>query len=418
MEDSELAKLLATARTRRGLDQAEVARVLGLSTAQVSHFERGRRVPQTGQLVALSDALSISPLHAALVRLRDEVEQLESPNSARADMLVEIDRLIRGCSGQAVVAPGAQRTLAHFPDGFDDLVVVTGDRRESPPKNVGDIGANTASTIDDRWLHELNLPRGTEKVSDKEFVVSSDDRLRKKYGQRNILVVGSPASNHLARIVNRVAIFRFNTRATYEQGLARLLGELRTEEDRSLLASRMRERLPDLKQWMHAFYTGGIIDPIKGDVRGINEPADKQFAAISLAKNPWAADGDYGHVCVLVAGFRLFGTAAAVRWLGQPEQFERHPFGGVLEVQFNPDRHWEDRMSTLTPQWDDKGSDAPGTNAEEPGGYTYDELLRGLQRMVSQKRDGNLSELLNVTADELASSIDLLEARPQRPGAD
>ena len=51
---------LASAREKRGLSQAEVAKLAGLQPAAIGHFERDRRKPSFANVRALAKALSIS----------------------------------------------------------------------------------------------------------------------------------------------------------------------------------------------------------------------------------------------------------------------------------------------------------------------------------------------------------------------
>ena len=65
----------------------------------------------------------------------------------------------------------------------------------------------------------LQLPSGTEIISDKTLLLDTEDgaaaeqRLRKRFGDKNLLVIGSPASNLAARALNRGACFSFSCSA-------------------------------------------------------------------------------------------------------------------------------------------------------------------------------------------------------------
>ena len=54
------ASRLREARTRRGLDQSELAKRLGLKPSAICHFEAGRRVPAVETLLHLADELNTS----------------------------------------------------------------------------------------------------------------------------------------------------------------------------------------------------------------------------------------------------------------------------------------------------------------------------------------------------------------------
>ena len=60
MTTSSLKKNLPTARQVRKLTQADLAKKTGLPPAQISHFERGERVPCLRNMIKLSEALGIS----------------------------------------------------------------------------------------------------------------------------------------------------------------------------------------------------------------------------------------------------------------------------------------------------------------------------------------------------------------------
>ena len=105
--------------------------------------------------------------------------------------------------------PATHRTLAGFPHQFLPITVVVGDRREKAPKTAGDVFVLSASQAELRWLLSLGMPQDTEIVCDKVFSQASHEQLREWYSQRNLLVIGSPAANLLARIVNESALFPF-----------------------------------------------------------------------------------------------------------------------------------------------------------------------------------------------------------------
>jgi hypothetical protein len=135
------------------------------------------------------------------------------------------ERVVKRNSGQTPIMKGevegslsfpiirtmgsAGRSLACFPEAFHPIAVVVGDRREEEPETPGDVLAYPASSCDLMFLLELGLPKDTPIVSDKVFMTANDTHLRKRFGQVNLLIIGSPASNHLARKINQSAIFRF-----------------------------------------------------------------------------------------------------------------------------------------------------------------------------------------------------------------
>ncbi len=322
-----LGAILREAREKADLRQNALADLMHLQAPTLSNFENGQRVPSMSQLAQFSEFLKLDLQTLVLARLYEEVRTEDVSNWPSAaqeqrpvlalnlqQRVVESLRAV-GNLGDAKLQG---RTFLDFPDAFPDIVVVTGDRREEPPKNAGDIGAYSASPVDDRWLMSLNLPSSAQKVSDKEFVLSSREQLCKRYGNRTLLVVGSPAANHLARIICPGAVFRFNLQSALKDELEGILQTLRTEKDREELERKKREYSSRLKTLMRTFFAYGIMDPMLGDVRGFALVPDVDYATITFAVNPYSDPGDHRHVAILVAGFHHPGTAWALRCLSGP----------------------------------------------------------------------------------------------------
>jgi transcriptional regulator with XRE-family HTH domain len=396
--------MLLDARKRKGMSQAELASnatdLANLSGPRISAFEKGQARPSIFQLAKLSLALEIDFQAAILARLRDELDE-ESRSHGEAlwskgeaeETFRRFDQLMDWSTSQGIQKTDLlrDRSLERFPHSFPNLVIVTGDKREEPPKSAGDIGAYSASPIDDRWIHLLHLPPGTEKVSDKEFVISTNERLVREYGDKTLLIIGSPASNHLARITNRWAVFPFNLPKDHRI-LQELIEDLRDEKDRAILEARKRDNQVTLKRIMRAFFAYGIIDPIRRDVAGFAIPHDKDYATISLARNPFAPHGDYAHLAILVAGFHHPGTAVAVRWLGEASNFEQHPYGGVVEISIDDNKPWAERTRR-------------GTRGKwETAGYDREEVLAGLKE-TKQRR----SALLSIESEDIDQVIRMIE---------
>jgi transcriptional regulator with XRE-family HTH domain len=380
-----LGRLLRTHRDKNKKEQKTVAAHIGVNAPMMSNFEKGQKLPNIEQLAKLSQELDISLEALVQARVLEEVAcvaKAETTEEGKKRFCLLMEKLekqvVAAQQGNAseINKKLSGRTFLDFPEAFSKtgLVIVTGDRRDSPPKGPGDIGAYSASPIDDRWVHMLGLPKTTEKVSDKEFVVSDRERLQELYGSKTLLVLGSPASNHLSRIINAQAIFKFNLRLDFYNGLGKLIEDVRKVrtlgelKDHTALAT-------DLKGWMRSFFAGGIVDPLKEDVRGYAIPGDKDFATITFAVNPYAPKDDFSQVAILVAGFHHPGTAWALRCLAQMEEnvkFTDHPYGGVLEVSIDENMLWENRMRSVKPQWDTEA-------------YDKDDLLKALEAVKSKK---------------------------------
>src|SRR3954453_20643829 len=118
------------------------------------------------------------------------------------------------------------KPLTDFPEGFEPLVIVTGDRREVPPLSKGDLLAYSASCIDSMYLPLLFTGSRQMKtaspivLSDKQFVTDKEPDLHRRFGETNILVIGSPAVNLLARRINQRSPFRFDISEETREELA------------------------------------------------------------------------------------------------------------------------------------------------------------------------------------------------------
>lgn len=55
-----LGKRIADLRRKRGLNQSELARKLGLSTSAIGMYEQGRREPSIPIIVALAEELGVT----------------------------------------------------------------------------------------------------------------------------------------------------------------------------------------------------------------------------------------------------------------------------------------------------------------------------------------------------------------------
>lgn len=402
-----LPKLLRDSRERKQLKQSELARSLDVSSSHISYFENGTRQPSIAQLAVLAPVLGLKLEGLVLARCADDVvrttieEWPEGSDISREDLISRLKGRVRNCDEVAPVSKTSGRTFMDFPEAFGNIVIVTGDKREEKPKNAGDIGAYSASPIDDRWIWMLKgLNAETEKVSDKEFVISNEARLRKKYGNRTLLVVGSPASNHLARIVNRQAVFRFNFHSQFAKEIEDIVSNIKHLRDFAILEQVKLANLDKLKSIMRKFYSYGIVDPVKGDVNGFAAAPDRDFATITFANNPYSEPSDLSHPAIIVAGFHLPGTTHALKCLGlfrrasaeEELSFAQHPYGGVLEIKFNPELQWEDRMlEQVEYKW-------------ETSEYSIGSLRAGLQGMI-----GKRTALLDVNDEDIAACLKLIE---------
>lgn len=391
--DNYLGQILRARREDKELSQGDLASALGIRGSAISNFEQGQRLPSLTQVAKLSAELGLDLQTLVLARTYDEVcsddprKWAANAVAQRDNLLERLRRLIQDTKATASAEKLKERlggrSFLEFPEAFYPLRVVTGDLRQDPPKTAGDIGAYSACPIDDRWIYRLGLRSDTEKISDKEFVISDSDRLSRVYGNCNLLVVGSPASNHLARIINNGVIFRFNLPKELREKLNKLLEGLPGEKDREVLERKKRDNLDDLKQLMRRFHASyGIVDPVLKDVRGFALAPDVDFATVTFGVNPYYQGDDFRYVTIMVAGFHHPGTVWALRRLGDVRSdkriFLKRPYGGVLEIKISPEYSWEDRMRHITCSWD----------TEE---YDQQSLLDGLDEL--QRRESGLMQI-------------------------
>jgi hypothetical protein len=255
--------------------------------------------------------------------------------------------------------PTAPRTLLNWPHSFLPLVVFVGDRREMPPKSPADLLAASASMGDLYYLPKLQLPSDTEIRSDKTAIIASEDSLRSIAKGKNLLVIGSPAANLVAREVNSSAYFSFHATSEalaqaqelqailephryYEDELERYAGlNCVTESERNW--SRRR------KHMIFGFARSGILDPIDYEgLRGRETPASLDYGVVSLCPHPWSE----GNVAIMAGGLHGPATAAAIKMLARPDAFHHRPLGGVFRVQVSDQAPWETRYQRLEPKWE------------------------------------------------------------------
>lgn len=84
----EIGERVKQARIARGLSQAELAEILGLSDAYISKLETGKNAMSVTVLVKLSDALGVS----ADWLLRNKTRE------AQEISLVEVEQMLEDCS--------------------------------------------------------------------------------------------------------------------------------------------------------------------------------------------------------------------------------------------------------------------------------------------------------------------------------
>lgn len=298
------------------------------------------------------------------------------------------------------------KTLDSFPEDFKPLIIVTGDRREIPPQSKGDLLAYSVSSTDVMYMNHLNILPDEEftdhglVVSDKQFVEESEEVLQERFGSTNILVVGSPAVNLLARRINDQCLFRFaiseNAKIELEEQydfiddnidddydlfiynqclegifdsktiLARYI-DLLPNIDR--LKTKVNKIVPEFKTTkicknikthrrptrylMHKLDIPGIFDPTSGTVRGKRLGPNVDYGLITITKNPFSDTDEYS--LVYVAGVHGPGTALGLKKLAEKDAFTMHPLGGVFDVHLKKQAVYFERILSSDEMWETPG---------------------------------------------------------------
>ena len=267
--------------------------------------------------------------------------------------------LKHGTEREPVVFPVIQRspvrTLVDFPHAFLPISVVIGDRREKEPKTRGDLFALSASPAELRWIHSLGLPQDTEIIPDKIFMTAGEKYIQENYGLRNLLVIGSPAANHVARLANETAFFPFAVDpGVYEQWKKMSAEISEIGDDRTKLTNYSYDpRINELLRfYMNQYRKGGFIDPTYTFVkRGETIPYDRDYGVVTISKNPFEPDSSGNFCCILAAGVHLPGTMHAIALLGEARsEFKNRPLGGIFSVHLE-EAAFEKRIAGATPRW-------------------------------------------------------------------
>jgi transcriptional regulator with XRE-family HTH domain len=406
---------ISRARTSAGVTQQELGERLATSKQWVSDIERGTRTPSPETVVRLHRALLPDDadsgkgltlwLGAAAVQraLRGKLSHEEVSAAVASVAFME-----SALSSERKPTTAIGRTLARFPSGFGDVVVVIGDRRESPPRSRADLLAHSLSAGDVRFLLDVGLERSVPIISDKVFALMDDEHLRARFAKNTLLIIGSPAVNLLARRVNRDTLFHFALplaagameaqlrtlqhlsedetllraasmmlkdtrliaaraigRGTFDQDptVSSLTGEQihalasalkRTVLDPLTRGTCLDERYPpDLDGILDMFRKTGIVDPVaQTTYRDMLQP-NQDLGLVSVGPNPFADRNDAQYACVAVAGVHGPGTAQALKMLGRArgEYFAERPFGGVIRVTLDKFKDWPTRFDHATPEW-------------------------------------------------------------------
>ncbi|MGA2915965.1 MAG: hypothetical protein ABSE89_08080 [Sedimentisphaerales bacterium] len=357
----------------------EFARKIKKSEGYISQMRAGTQIPTEETLAIITNEFGIIDrlpeliLSAAWARLKSQTQFNDKDNKLEKSISEAMESLLQARSlYNKVSAKKFGRTLNDFPDAFYPLVVVSGDKREERGSNISiaDIGAYTATPADTRWILNLGLCSDIVLHIDKNFLLFPDDELIKQFAETNLLVVGSPAANHLARLINKTAVFRFNYSKDAEQVIEDIIVKARTLTHTQLIAYQEKGR-NELAKRMRTFFTGGIYDPTYPDEYVAAKYArlvmDTQFdfGVLTFAANPYyemkcareGRENDHKYISIMAAGIHHPATAHALRLLGQDYRkkdiFAKHPYGGVIRVELDLSIPFPMRTMNASCQWED-----------------------------------------------------------------
>jgi transcriptional regulator with XRE-family HTH domain len=392
----------------------ETGKKIGKSASYISQIRSGIQIPTEETLASIANEFGVPDRFSELI-LSATLARLESPGFENdkegllKKSLREALKKVSGPfspSGESIVKKTG-RTFNDFPEAFYPLILVSGDKREEwgTKITVADLGAYSATPADTRWILNLGLRIGVVKHIDKNFLLLSDNELIDQFAETNLLVIGSPAANHLARIINSSAVFRFNYSKDTEQVLADAIAKARIFTKAQLVAYQEKER-GWLKKRMRAFFTGGIIDPTHPDEYVVAKYAQiareiqLDFGVLSFAANPYYQmkcrredrECDHKYVSIMAAGIHHPATAHALSLLGRDCResgiFARHPYGGVIRVELDLNTPFSNRTLKALRNWEDVAD-----NEREESKNQKEDLLRELKVMEEKVTKDKLRNL-------------------------
>jgi transcriptional regulator with XRE-family HTH domain len=393
---------LKMARENCKMSQEKLAKAIRLNRGSIANYEGGEAIDPI-KAVMLAEALGADSGRFLLLSL------LQGRNGTGFEHLAS---LVESMLHQRVstTPPAGLRdgevSLRTFPEAFRPLTIIVGDKREDDPRTPGDLYAFTASPVDDRWIMSLGLPRETEKLSDKIVMTATREWLQSRLGKTHLLCIGSPASNLFAREYNDHFLFRFAISKATVARWREKRDEIRSCNTPAKLAAFRESVGPHLRQTMRLFKQSGFVDFNYPElVLGIDPSYNRDFAVLSIGRNPFASHGDR-YFSVLAAGGQYPGTANAVRFLANKENFVERPLGGILEVEVPSDRYnpndvpWQERIEKSEPRWH--------CARTLPRSYTISQLRVSIERWLT-----SLASLVGdvaVSEEEMMRHLELLDA--------
>ncbi len=403
----------------------ELAQIINKSPSYVTQIKSGNAIPTEETLAKIAHEIAPGRLGELLVALCAERicsikdKSVGSLGNKTVDDL--FDKAVKQTSRPS--AKHNDRTFKDFPEAFEPLLIVTGDKREDRGTHisVADIGAFSASPADTRWILNLGLSEKVIKHVDKNFMLLPNERLIERFAETNILVIGSPAANHLARKVNKKAIFRFNYSNHAGDIIEKAIDDARKRSPTDLAA--LQESIkPELSKRLRPLFTGGIFDPtypddfVTAEYAQIANETQYDFGMLTFAANPYyemkcAAEkrpNDHRYVAIMAAGIHHPATAHAVRQLGIDKRkenvFDDHPYGGVLRVTLKQEIPFSERVEQATCQWEDRADKGRKRQADQK---TF--LIDQLKAISQTLQKGGLKNL-QLTSTEADECLRLIQS--------
>lgn len=387
-----------------------ISKAISKTPSYVSQIQRGKIIP-TDEVIA-EIAKKYAPDQMGELLFAAAIARLERSKFGKGKE--DLKRTAVDALNERYREPGAgleyrgPRSFKDFPEAFLPLAVVTGDKRETRETWItkADFGVFTATPADTRWLLNLGLPTDTIKHVDKNFLLLPDDELVDRFAEMNLLVIGSPAANHLARKTNSSAVFRFNYGQDAHDGVEDLIETAARECKTTIqLAAYQEQHTQDLSKRVRSLFTGGIFDPTYPDeyqVAKYSQIASQiqyDWGILTFSTNPYYAlkcqreerENDHRYVAIMAAGMHHPGTAHAVRMLGEDfrhKMFEKHPYGGVLRVELDQNLPFSNRVEHATCRWED-AADGAREEPDDQCSLLY-EQLNEIAAKLEKRQLGNL----------------------------
>lgn len=389
-----------------------ISKKIEKSTSYVSQIRSGDQIPTEETIAIIANKFGVPARFSELV-LSATLARLDSPDFKKDKdgllrrSVVEAIEKISGEPHAKLLVKKSGRTFEDFPHAFYPLALVCGDKREEwgTKISLADLGAYSATPADTRWVPNLGLRPDVIKHIDKNFLLLGENELINQFAGTNLLVIGSPAANHLARIINRNAIFRFNYSKDTERVIEDVIVKARTLTKAQLVAYQEEQR-GWLKKRMRAFFTGGIIDPTHPDEYVVAKYAQiareiqLDFGVLTFAANPYyqmkcQREGrtcDHKYISIMAAGVHHPGTAHALKLLGRDCQesgaFAKHPYGGVIRVELDLRIPFSNRTLKASCEWEDVAD-----NERVESNNQKADLLRELKIIEDKVAKGQLRNL-------------------------